>query len=106
MDAGLDLIPWRGDRFIPALRASAGTRQACALPEQKAAILASGELQHEPAGAVARDRFHDVTEVVLYLPLADARQLGQLSRRPECAGEEVHDPLAHSLFRSQHLDER
>jgi len=70
-----------GNRFAPAAGATAWPRQASSLAEDIPAIMANRGLQQKAPGSIARERSHDVDQVMFNVPLRDAEQGGEFIRR-------------------------
>ena len=66
--------------FAPTLGAAARARQTAAVAKDKVTVLTAGRLQNKPSRFVTRDGFHDMAQMFLNLPLADAQHLCQLAR--------------------------
>jgi hypothetical protein len=84
------------------MRAAARSGEAASLAEYEPAVLTGGGIQQEAARTVSRHRFHDVGEVILYLPLRDTQHLGQLMCGAEGSSDQVDDSLAWGLLGLEH----
>ena len=76
----IDAIAWCMNSFAPTLGAAARARQTAAVAKDKVTVLTECRVQDEPFRCVARDGFHDMAQMFLNLPLADAQYLCQLAR--------------------------
>ena len=88
--------------FALAPRAAARPRELPAVTEDVAAVRTGGRFEDEAAGAITRERFGHVVQMVFDAPLRDAEHLGQLVGRQPGAGEEVDDALAGRAFGKRH----
>jgi hypothetical protein len=73
--------------------ASAGSGEFSPFSKHEATIGTGGRFQNKLSSAIPRDGFDDMNQMFLDLSLRDAEQLCQLPRRPQRAGQELHDSL-------------
>ena len=66
--------------LTPTLGTTAGFGQFFPRPEQKPAVLTGRRLKNKSLLFIPPDGFHDMDEMVFYLPLRNAEQLRQLVR--------------------------
>lgn len=63
-----------------ALGAATRAGEPFAFSKDKVTVLTRWRLQDKAQGAISRDRFDNVNEVILHLPFGNAHDLGDASR--------------------------
>ena len=94
---GVNAVPGSGDALASAAWAAARSGEFRTVAKDKAAVLAAGWFQDEASGQIPRDGFHDMCEMILYLPLRNAEELRKLVGGQPGSGQEPDQSLAHRL---------
>ena len=79
------------------MRAAAWARQASAFTEDEVTVLTTCRVQGELPCLVARNGFHDVSQVLFDLAFGNAQHLRQLIRRQSGAGQKIDHAPARGL---------
>ena len=94
-----DAESWRGNGFTPAARTTAWACEPGSVAEGVRAILTFRGFQQKGSRGIVSQRFYNVREMILHLSLRHAKELGQLVRGQQGAGQQRDHPSPGCLVR-------